>query len=54
MKLARQLLSSKPLEPYYAFEAFPGPDVRTDDELMGAAKERGTTGFHPAGTCRIL
>ena len=53
MKLTRQLLASKPLEPYYAHEAFPGPDVQSDDELMGAAKERGTTVFHPAGTCRM-
>ena len=53
MKLARKLLSSKPLMPYYEREDFPGPDVQTDDELLGAAKERGTTTFHPAGTCRM-
>jgi choline dehydrogenase len=27
--------------------------VQSDEELMGAAKERGTTTFHPAGTCRM-
>lgn len=53
MKLARQLLASKPLQPYYAREDFPGPQVQSDDELMGAARERGTTTFHPAGTCRM-
>ena len=53
MKLARRLLASKPLQPYYAREDFPGPQVQSDDELMGAAKERGTTTFHPAGTCRM-
>jgi choline dehydrogenase len=53
MKLARKLLASKPLEPYYDHEAFPGPDVRTDDELLDTAKQRGTTIFHPAGTCRM-
>ncbi len=53
MKLARSLLRSNPLEPYYDFETFPGPDVRTDDELLAAAKARGTTTFHPAGTCRM-
>ena len=53
MKLARRLLASKPLEPYYAYEDFPGPDVQTDDELLASAKERGTTTFHPNGTCRM-
>jgi choline dehydrogenase len=53
MKLARMLMHSDPLKPYIAYEAFPGPDVQTDDELLAAAKERGTTTFHPAGTCKM-
>ena len=53
MRLARRLLASKPLEPYYEREDFPGPQVQSDNELLGAAKERGTTTFHPAGTCRM-
>jgi choline dehydrogenase len=53
MRLARNILTSKPLAPYYDYEDFPGPDVQTDDELLAAAKERGTTTFHPMGTCRM-
>ena len=53
MRLARKLLASKPLEPYYLREDFPGPHVQSDDELLDAAKARGTTTFHPAGTCRM-
>ena len=53
MRLARRLLAAKPLEPYYDREDFPGPNVQSDSELLGAAKERGTTTFHPAGTCRM-
>jgi len=53
MRLARRLLQSKPLAPYYDHEDYPGPDVRSDDELLAAAKERGTTTFHPMGTCRM-
>jgi choline dehydrogenase len=53
MKLARRLLKSKPLEPYYDFEEFPGDKVETDAELMEAARQRGTTTFHPNGTCRM-
>ena len=53
MRLARRLLQSKPLEPYYDHEDFPGPQVQSDDEMLAAAKERGTTTFHPMGTCRM-
>ncbi|MEO1493863.1 MAG: GMC family oxidoreductase N-terminal domain-containing protein [Pseudomonadota bacterium] len=53
MKLARRLLASRPLAPYNAGETFPGPDCQSDDELLDAAKQRGTTTFHPAGTCRM-
>jgi choline dehydrogenase len=53
MRLARKLLASEPLQPYFDHEVFPGPDVQTDDEFLSAAKERGTTTFHPAGTCRM-
>ena len=53
MKLARRLLASEPLARYYDREDFPGPLVQSDDELMGAAKQRGTTTFHLAGSCRM-
>jgi choline dehydrogenase len=53
MKLARRLLKSKPLEPYYDFEEYPGDKVQTDAELLEVARERGTTTFHPNGTCRM-
>jgi choline dehydrogenase len=53
MKLARRLLKSAPLSPYYAYEDFPGSSVNTDDEFLHAATERGTTTFHPGCTCRM-
>ena len=53
MKLARRLLASSPLAPYYAYEDFPGPNVQSDDEFLAAATERGTTTFHPGCTCRM-
>ena len=33
--------------------SFPATKVQTDDEMLAAAKQRGTTTFHPAGTCRM-
>jgi choline dehydrogenase len=53
MKLARRLLASRPLSRYYDREEFPGPAVQSDDELLAAAKQRGTTTFHLMGTCRM-
>ncbi|MCX7365101.1 MAG: GMC family oxidoreductase N-terminal domain-containing protein [Alphaproteobacteria bacterium] len=53
MKLARRLLSSGPMQQYYDREEFPGADKQSDDELMTAAKQRGTTTFHLMGTCRM-
>ena len=53
MKLARRLLKSEPLAPYYDYEDFPGPDVQTDEELLQAATKRATTTFHPGCTCRM-
>ncbi|MGE5157757.1 MAG: GMC family oxidoreductase [Gemmatimonas sp.] len=53
MKLARRLLKSEPLAPYYAYEDYPGPQVQSDDEFLAAAIQRGTTTFHPGCTCRM-
>jgi choline dehydrogenase-like flavoprotein len=40
MKLARALLATKPLQPYYEHEAYPGPQVQSDDELLATANVR--------------
>jgi choline dehydrogenase len=53
MKLARRLLSSAPLKPYYDYEDFPGPGVQSDDEFLVAATQRAQTTFHPGCTCRM-
>ena len=53
MKLARRLIKSKALSKYYDREEFPGDQAQSDDDLMAAAKARGTTTFHLMGTCRM-
>ena len=53
MKLARRLLHSKALSKYYDREDFPGEQAQSDEDLMTAAKQRGTTTFHLMGTCRM-
>jgi choline dehydrogenase len=53
MKLARALLRSRPLAPYYDHECYPGDQVQSDDEFLDAGTRRGQTTFHPGCTCRM-
>lgn len=53
LKLARRLLRTEPMAPYFAGELFPGDAVESDDELLDTARRRGTTVFHMMGTCRM-
>ena len=53
IKLARRLMHTEPLSPYFGHEALPGSDVRTDDEILGFVRGIGTTAFHLVGTCRM-
>lgn len=53
IKLARGLLRTPELAPYFVSEHLPGPDVTTDDELLAFARKYGTTSFHVVGTCRM-
>jgi choline dehydrogenase len=53
MRLARSLIRSKAMAPYYDGEEMPGEAVETDDELLDAARQIGGTTYHPMGTCRM-
>ena len=53
VKLARRLMSTPELGAYYDREELPGPDVNSDEEILDFARRRGTTAFHPMGTCRM-
>ncbi len=53
MKLARQLMHTKAMSPYYDGEVYPGDEVQSDDELLAAARQWGNTTYHVMGTCRM-
>lgn len=53
MKLARRLMHTEPMKPYVLREDVPGDAVQSDDDLMGVARKRGTTTFHPMGTSKM-
>jgi choline dehydrogenase-like flavoprotein len=53
IRLTRRIVGQAPLQPYKPQEFKPGPDYRSEDDLVRAAGEIGTTIFHPVGTCRM-
>jgi choline dehydrogenase len=53
IKYARRLAATEALRSYFVEEYRPGPSVRTDDEILGFAREYGATIFHPVGTCKM-
>jgi choline dehydrogenase len=46
-------MQSPALAPYLPQEMLPGPQIQTDAQLSQAARELGTTIFHPVGTCAM-
>lgn len=53
MRLARKLLLTPELAPYYDHESLPGEQVRSDDELLDFARRYGSTSYHLIGTARM-
>ena len=53
MRAAQAIASSAPMRPYVKREIKPGPDARSDDELLEFARNNGATIFHPSGTCKM-
>jgi choline dehydrogenase-like flavoprotein len=53
LKQARMIMTAKALEKYRPEELLPGPAVASEEELLHAAGNIGTTIFHPVGTCRM-
>jgi choline dehydrogenase len=53
VKMARAVLQARPFATYYVDEIFPGNDVRTDDEILDFARQRGGTVYHHNGTARM-
>jgi choline dehydrogenase len=50
---ARKLATTDPLKGYVEAELLPGPDAKTDEDLLEFARNNGATIFHPSGTCRM-
>ncbi len=53
LKLARRLMATRAVAPYFDHETVPGPQVNSDDELLDFARRRGATAYHLVGTCKM-
>ena len=53
LRLARRVVGQDALKPYAPEEFRPGPQYQTDEDLIRAAGDVGTTIFHPVGTCNM-
>ena len=53
LRLARKLCAAPALAPFAPEEFRPGTAFVSDDDLVRAAGDLGTTIFHPVGTCRM-
>jgi choline dehydrogenase len=53
MRLARRIAAQPAFHQHVKREHFPGPEVNTDEALLAVAREKGTTVFHPCGTCKM-
>ena len=53
LRFTRRIMESSALQRFQPKEVLPGIQIQSEDELMKAAAELGTTIFHPVGTCAM-
>ncbi len=53
LRLTRRVCAAQALSRYKPTEFLPGPSYASDDALIEAAGNIGTTIFHPVGTCKM-
>jgi choline dehydrogenase len=53
IRLTRRIAAAKALERFAPEEYRPGPALQSQEELVKAAGDIGTTIFHPVGTCKM-
>ena len=53
LRMTRRIMKAKALARFLPEEWKPGPERQSDTELLDAARDLGTTIFHPVGTCKM-
>ena len=53
LRMTREIADSRAMRPFVEEELLPGPEARTDEELLEAARDIAQTIYHPVGTCAM-
>jgi choline dehydrogenase len=53
VRLTREVMAQKALEPFRAEEIQPGASVETDDQIDAFIREHAESAYHPTGTCKM-
>lgn len=53
VRIGRAIMDAPALAAHRKAELHPGPDLRSDDQLLSDIRARAETIYHPAGTCRM-
>ena len=53
LRFTRRIMQAGALKKFNPMELKPGAEIKTDTQLLEAARELGTTIFHPVGTCKM-
>ncbi|OGT82009.1 MAG: choline dehydrogenase [Gammaproteobacteria bacterium RIFCSPLOWO2_02_FULL_52_10] len=53
MRYTRRIMATQALQKFAPEEFSPGPDIDSDQQLVTAAGDLGTTIFHPVSTCKM-
>ena len=53
VKWAREIVSQSAMDPYRGVEIQPGPEARTDAEILEGVARSAISGYHPVGTCKM-
>ena len=53
LKFTRKIMSASALKKFQPKEILPGEKIESDKDILDAARNLGTTIFHPVGTCKM-
>ena len=53
VRLTREVLAQKALDPYRGEEIYPGKDVLSDEAIDAWVRQAVETCYHPVGTCKM-
>ncbi|GAK46046.1 choline dehydrogenase [Tepidicaulis marinus] len=53
VKMVREILAQKAMDPYRGAEFWPGEDVKTDEQIDAWIRETAETIYHPVGTAKM-